>query len=171
MDQAIRILEKKEREKAINVIMDETQAQFAESFPDKVKEIKYLLEQIEYKQVRKLILDEGKRSDGRAFNQVRPISCEVGLLARTHGSGLFTRGQTQAIVTTTLGTASDEQILIHVGESKNGSSHLIFRRSLQKFDESWTRTREIGHELAEEPYRCYPARRCIPLHIESFRYS
>ncbi len=154
MDQAIRILEKKEREKAINVIMDETQAQFAESFPDKVKEIKYLLEQIEYKQVRKLILDEGKRSDGRAFNQVRPISCEVGLLARTHGSGLFTRGQTQAIVTTTLGTASDEQIIdTMLGES---SKRFMLHYNFPPFSVGEVRRimgpgrREIGHgNLAE----------------------
>ena len=60
---------------------------------------------------RETILGQGKRLDGRAFDEVRPISCEVGLLPRTHGSALFTRGETQALVTATLGTSDDAQII------------------------------------------------------------
>ena len=69
---------------------------------------------------RETILNEGKRLDGRAFDQVRPISCEVGLLPRTHGSALFTRGETQALVTATLGTSDDAQIIEeYEGESEH----------------------------------------------------
>ena len=64
---------------------------------------------LEKKMVRGMILDEGKRIDGRAFNEVRPIECLVGLLPRIHGSALFTRGETQAMVLTTLGTERDRQ--------------------------------------------------------------
>jgi polyribonucleotide nucleotidyltransferase len=154
MDQAIRILEKKEREKAVKAIMEEAQLKFAEAFPEKEKDIKYVLEQIEYKLVRKMILDEGKRADGRAFTQVRPITCEVGLLARTHGSSLFTRGQTQALVTATLGTASDEQIIdTMLGES---SKRFMLHYNFPPFSVGEVRRmtgpgrREIGHgNLAE----------------------
>ena len=65
--------------------------------------------EIEKEDLRRLILEEKKRVDGRSFDEVRPINCQVGFLPRTHGSALFTRGETQAIVVTTLGTSSDEQ--------------------------------------------------------------
>jgi polyribonucleotide nucleotidyltransferase len=69
---------------------------------------------------RATILDEGKRLDGRAFDEIRPVSCEVGVLPRTHGSALFTRGETQAIVTCTLGTSQDSQIVeAFEGDSRN----------------------------------------------------
>jgi polyribonucleotide nucleotidyltransferase len=69
---------------------------------------------------RATILDEGKRLDGRAFDEIRPVSCEVGVLPRTHGSALFTRGETQAIVTCTLGTEQDSQIIeAFEGDSRN----------------------------------------------------
>jgi len=72
-------------------------------------EIKEFFHSLEKKMVRSMILDEGKRIDGRAFNEVRPIECLVGLLPRIHGSALFTRGETQAMVLTTLGTERDRQ--------------------------------------------------------------
>jgi polyribonucleotide nucleotidyltransferase len=64
---------------------------------------------IEKREMRRLVLEERRRVDGRSLNEIRPISIEVGVIPRTHGSALFTRGQTQALVTTTLGTVSDEQ--------------------------------------------------------------
>jgi len=72
--------------------------------------LKRIFEKIECDVVRKLLLD-GKRPDGRGYKDVRPISCEVGILPRTHGSALFTRGETQALVTVTLGTIRDAQII------------------------------------------------------------
>ena len=69
------------------------------------------LEVVEREEVRKFILDTGKRVDGRTSTQLRPITCEVGVLPRTHGSGLFTRGETQSLSVTTLGTSEDEQLI------------------------------------------------------------
>ncbi len=75
----------------------------------KEPEIKGVLHHLEREMVRRMMLEEGKRIDGRAFDQVRPIECVVGILPRVHGSALFTRGETQAMVLTTLGTEMDEQ--------------------------------------------------------------
>ncbi|MCM8765893.1 MAG: polyribonucleotide nucleotidyltransferase [Candidatus Omnitrophica bacterium] len=74
-------------------------------------EIKSALEEIEKREVRKIILKTKRRIDGREVSDIRPVSCEVGVLPRTHGSSLFTRGQTQSLVVTTLGTSTDEQMI------------------------------------------------------------
>jgi polyribonucleotide nucleotidyltransferase len=75
------------------------------------EDIKEALFKLEKEEVRNFILQTGKRVDGRSFTDVRPLSCEVGILPRTHGSGLFTRGETQSLSVTTLGTSADEQII------------------------------------------------------------
>ena len=80
-----------------------------EEYEGRKSEIKDFFHSLEKKMVRGMILDEGKRIDGRSFNEVRPIECLVGLLPRIHGSALFTRGETQAMVLTTLGTERDRQ--------------------------------------------------------------
>jgi polyribonucleotide nucleotidyltransferase len=81
----------------------------AEEYEGRASEIKDAFHSLEKKMVRDMILNEGKRIDGRTFNEVRPIECLVGLLPRIHGSALFTRGETQAMVLTTLGTERDRQ--------------------------------------------------------------
>ncbi len=81
----------------------------AEEFSSKAVEAE--IEQLKYDHVRAMILDSGARIDGRDTKTVRPIVCEVGVLPRAHGSALFTRGETQALVVTTLGTGDDEQII------------------------------------------------------------
>jgi polyribonucleotide nucleotidyltransferase len=80
-----------------------------ETYEGKKSEIKEAVHALEKKMVREMILDQGKRIDGRSFTEVRPIECHVGALPRVHGSALFTRGETQAMVLTTLGTDRDEQ--------------------------------------------------------------
>ena len=80
-----------------------------ETYADMGSEIREAVHALEKKMVRQMILEEGKRIDGRSFTEVRPIECVVGLLPRVHGSALFTRGETQAMVLTTLGTEKDEQ--------------------------------------------------------------
>ncbi|UCF84782.1 MAG: polyribonucleotide nucleotidyltransferase [Desulfobacteraceae bacterium] len=80
-----------------------------EDYEDNESEIHEAVHALEKNMVREMILEEGKRIDGRPFTQVRPIECVVGLLPRVHGSALFTRGETQAMVLTTLGTEQDEQ--------------------------------------------------------------
>ncbi|HEV8537372.1 MAG TPA: polyribonucleotide nucleotidyltransferase [Bacteroidota bacterium] len=86
----------------------ESPAAFVESKQSLISEI---LHDIEYDEMRAMILKEGKRLDGRGVTDIRPITCEIGVLPRTHGSALFTRGETQSLTTTTLGTKMDEQIL------------------------------------------------------------
>ena len=118
------ITDKKERNTAAQKLFDQISAEYApvENRPISEDEdegsdekcdktiIKRILEDIESSVIGKMLL-EGKRSDGRGYNDVRPISCEVGILPRTHGSSLFTRGETQAIVSVTLGTIRDAQII------------------------------------------------------------
>lgn len=105
------VLNKEERSNRTNQIYEDTQAALAEQFPEKVESIAELLHDLESEAMRSTILSESKRLDGRGLNDIRSITCEVGLLPRTHGSALFTRGETQSLTTTTLGTKMDEQVL------------------------------------------------------------
>ncbi|MEK6609204.1 MAG: polyribonucleotide nucleotidyltransferase [Myxococcota bacterium] len=100
---------KQERQAAIGKATDEVAAELAADFPERDKEIKEALHDLEKKHVREMILAEGRRIDGRKPEDIRNITCEVAVLPRTHGTGLFTRGETQALVVTTLGTDSDVQ--------------------------------------------------------------
>jgi len=111
MCKALEEKEKMPRHHAISAVKELALKELGEEFEGRGKEIVGIVEGLEKERLRRLILDEGKRVDGRGPQDVRPISCEVGLLPRTHGSALFTRGETQAIVSTTLGTSSDEQRL------------------------------------------------------------
>ncbi|HOV99463.1 MAG TPA: polyribonucleotide nucleotidyltransferase [Bacteroidota bacterium] len=105
------ILSKEARSKATNALYEEVQKILAEKYPDKTVHIQELLHDLEREAMRSTILNEKKRLDGRGLTDIRPITCEVGLLPRTHGSALFTRGETQSLTTVTLGTKMDEQVL------------------------------------------------------------
>lgn len=118
LSQIYKIGEKQEREDALNGFLDditEDLSVFDEyKTPDEEinpTDIRRLFETIEYEEVRRQILEEGKRADGRGLKDLRTISCEVGVLPRTHGSSLFTRGQTQSLSIVTLGTRKDEQLI------------------------------------------------------------
>ena len=104
---------KDERTKALDQYRDEVVEALQDKFegdPDEVaSQIGRAFTEETQSNVRRILLEEGRRSDGRNSDEIRPISCEVGLLPRTHGSGLFSRGETQALVVTTLGAASDSQ--------------------------------------------------------------
>jgi polyribonucleotide nucleotidyltransferase len=106
---ANRIRDKKGRGEAIERIKNETVLALAEKFPESAKAVMAATEEIERTDLRRMILDESVRADGRGLENIRDISIEVGVLPRTHGSAIFTRGQTQALVVTTLGTKMDEQ--------------------------------------------------------------
>ncbi|WP_436663488.1 polyribonucleotide nucleotidyltransferase [Alicyclobacillus acidoterrestris] len=108
---AVRNPDKLAREAAISEVNEEVQEHFAEQFPEMENDIAEVLHDILKEEVRSAILNEGIRPDGRKLTEIRPISCEVGVLPRTHGSGLFTRGQTQALSVCTLGAMGDEQML------------------------------------------------------------
>lgn len=100
-----KILRQRKREKAISSILES----LSDTFEGRESDIQEEAHFLEKKMVRQMILEEGKRIDGRSFTEVRPIECVVGILPRVHGSALFTRGDTQAMVLATLGTERDEQ--------------------------------------------------------------
>jgi polyribonucleotide nucleotidyltransferase len=113
---ALAIREKMERYAAVDVAFNEACAKFVKTLAEdkhkqREKELDIIVEDLKYKEARSMILDKGHRIDGRDLKTVRPISCEVGILPRTHGSGLFTRGETQVLGTVTLGTGDDEQMI------------------------------------------------------------
>jgi len=109
LKQAIEIPEKLERYKRIGEVKGEVVGQALQELPDKEKDIKGAFDELKRKTFRDLVIQQERRIDGRGLKDIRPITCEVEVLPRTHGSALFTRGETQALVVTTLGTASDEQ--------------------------------------------------------------
>jgi polyribonucleotide nucleotidyltransferase len=109
LKQALEIPEKLERYKRIAEVKSEVVPLALAEHPDKAKDIKVSFEELKRDCFRKLVIEQERRIDGRGLKDIRPISCEVEILPRTHGSALFTRGETQALVVTTLGTASDEQ--------------------------------------------------------------
>lgn len=130
MIEAIQVHEKKAREEAIRKVGDEVLTRFEaeEADEETVKQVKQILHDIEKEEVRKLITVDKIRPDGRKIDEIRPLSSEVGVLPRTHGSGLFTRGQTQALSICTLGALGDVQILDGLGieESKRFMHHYNF---------------------------------------------
>lgn len=106
---ALEIPEKLERYKRIAEVKSEVVPLAVAEFPEKTKDIKGAFEELKRNTFRGLVIQKEKRIDGRGLKDIRPITCEVEVLPRTHGSALFTRGETQALVVATLGTASDEQ--------------------------------------------------------------
>jgi len=128
LEEAVRVEEKKAREAAIEAVKQEVLAHFENEFPDNLKEVSIVLNDIVRHVVRRLITVDHIRPDGRALDEIRPVSVEVGVLPRTHGSGLFTRGQTQVMTVATLGAVGDEQILDGLGleESKRYMHHYNF---------------------------------------------
>ncbi|MDR7434295.1 MAG: polyribonucleotide nucleotidyltransferase [Armatimonadota bacterium] len=112
---ALRNSDKVGREEAIRQVERETLEQLAERFAGRELEVKAAFQSLMKSLVRRMILHEGIRPDGRTAKEIRPVSCDVGLLPRVHGSGFFQRGQTQVLTTCTLGTGEDEQILDDLG--------------------------------------------------------
>jgi polyribonucleotide nucleotidyltransferase len=107
---SIIIPDKMERQKTLDVLLDEIKQKLKkEDDPTRGRQIAAVFFNIEKDEVRKIILEKNTRADGRKPDEIRPITSLVGLLPRTHGSALFTRGETQALVVTTLGTSEDEQ--------------------------------------------------------------
>jgi polyribonucleotide nucleotidyltransferase len=103
------IPDKQERQATIDRLRDEALAEFLPNYADAQVDIAAQIADLQRRDLRRAIIEEGRRADGRGPDQIRQITCEVGLLPRTHGSALFTRGETQALVVTTLGTTMDEQ--------------------------------------------------------------
>jgi polyribonucleotide nucleotidyltransferase len=130
MVSAIQVQEKHAREAAIKTVKDAVLAQYEEQEADEdtIKQVKKVLDKLVKAEVRRLITEDKVRPDGRGLDVIRPLSSEIGLLPRTHGSGLFTRGQTQALSICTLGALGDVQILDGLGieEEKRFMHHYNF---------------------------------------------
>ncbi|KIL41465.1 hypothetical protein SD70_06915 [Gordoniibacillus kamchatkensis] len=129
--EAVRIAEKQARAEAIDAINKETVEHFTTVYaetPEKLADVKEVLYDIVKEEVRRLITHDKVRPDGRKLDEIRPIECDISLLPRTHGSGLFTRGQTQALSVCTLGALGDVQILDGIGleETKRFMHHYNF---------------------------------------------
>lgn len=126
LTQAYEISQKSERQEAISQAKDKIKSELGEQYPE--QDVSNQIKKLESQILRNNILEKGHRTDGRALTQVRPIECEVGVFPRPHGSALFTRGETQAIVITTLGTGDDEQIVdaLHGNFRENFLLHYNF---------------------------------------------
>ena len=125
---AVLATDKQDRDAKISELTTETQEALAEQFPEMQAKINECIYKLEKKVVREYILKEGKRVDGRRLDEIRALSAEVGVLPRTHGSGLFQRGQTQVLTTCTLGAMGDVQMLdgIDNEETKRYMHHYNF---------------------------------------------
>ena len=109
--ECVTIKEKTQREVTWATFKKEMQDKLAEKYPEQSALIDFVMEDIFYKEARKLVLTKNIRTDGRALTEIRPITCEVGYLPRAHGSAIFTRGQTQSLATVTLGSPEDKQVM------------------------------------------------------------
>ncbi len=116
---------KQNRGKAIDAVREKLVAEYAEQLEDEIQKRLFdaLLDDIQFKLLRKSILDDGIRIDGRKCDEIRPITCEINVLPYPHGSALFTRGETQSLAVTTLGTSLDEQVYDDIDGDR--SEHFI----------------------------------------------
>ncbi|VAX22349.1 Polyribonucleotide nucleotidyltransferase, partial [hydrothermal vent metagenome] len=148
------VLAKEDRYAKNDEITEEVIEKLAEKYPEEEGDIKNVIHDIEKELMRKRILEEGKRLDGRGLTDIRPITSEIGIIPRTHGSGLFTRGETQSLTTLTLGTARDEQIIDGLGDEFKKSFMLHYNFPPFSVGETGRYggigRREVGHgNLAE----------------------
>ncbi|MBQ9479272.1 MAG: polyribonucleotide nucleotidyltransferase, partial [Selenomonadaceae bacterium] len=175
INSAVRNADKLAREESLKAVQVETLDHLSDKTheplePEVVKAVDSILHDITKEVVRRMITHEKIRPDGRGLEEVRPIECEVGLFARTHGSGLFTRGQTQVLTITTLGAIGDEQIVD--GLEPEYTKHYLHQYNFPGYSVGEARPirspgrREIGHgALAERALE-----RMIPS-IEEFPYT
>jgi polyribonucleotide nucleotidyltransferase len=168
--EALNLPEKTERAQALGALKATIQEQLAAEFPENVKDVAHVIEDIEYRTMREQVLAAGERVDGRDLDTVRAITCEVGWLPRTHGSALFTRGQTQALVSVTLGTTRDEQRIDSIDVAQETTKSFMLHYNFPPFSTGevkpirGTSRREVGHgALAERaiqailpPYEEFP---------------
>ncbi len=153
-ENAVSNTNKAARSTALSMVQDELVTTLGEQYPERIKDIITFYEKELKSYVRNNILDHGARVDGRDLKTIRPISCEVGLLPRTHGSAIFTRGQTQVLSVITLGSPGDEQVLDGLGASE--SKRFMHHYNFPPFSTGETKPvrgpgrREIGHGALAE---------------------
>ena len=146
--------DKRIRDERLKPIYDAVHAEFDEKFADEADKIEDCLYKLQKFIVRRWLLDEGKRVDGRGIDDIRPLNAEIDLLSRVHGSGMFTRGQTQVLSITTLGTARDAQMLDGIDEDVE--KRYIHHYNFPSYSVGETKPsrgpgrREIGHGALAE---------------------
>ncbi len=167
---ALRIADKDERGRSLSALRDELTEALEPEFPDSGSDVGAALRGLEKKTMRDRILDAQERIDGRGLDEIREIRCEVGVLPRTHGSALFTRGQTQALAVTTLGTVTDEQRIDSIDVREETSKSFMLHYNFPGFATGevrmfrGTNRREVGHGMLAEralqallpPYEAFP---------------
>ena len=163
IQEALMLPDKTERSQAMAAVAEDVIDRLVEedeSYREESKTVKEVLRTIEKRSMRRRILDHGERADGRGLEEVRPITSEVGVLPRTHGSALFTRGQTQALVATTLGTSRDEQRIDTIDSAEEVTKSFMLHYNFPPFSVGEARPyrgtsrREQGHgALAERAIR------------------
>jgi polyribonucleotide nucleotidyltransferase len=150
LEKACFLATKQERHEGIKAIQAELETQYAAQLEDEKQKKLFnaLFEDMQYNILRSSILNNGRRVDGRGTEDIRNITCEIDILARTHGSALFTRGETQALVVTTLGTVFDEQVYDDIEGDKRENFMLHYNfppYSVGETGRLGTGRREIGH--------------------------
>ncbi|MDX1394782.1 MAG: polyribonucleotide nucleotidyltransferase [Gemmatimonadota bacterium] len=153
---ALRIADKEERGRTLSELRKSVTESLAEEFPDGHDDIGAVFRKIEKEIMRRRILEDGQRIDGRGADEIRDISCDVSLLPRAHGSALFTRGQTQALAVTTLGSVKDEQRIDNLDTTEETTKSFMLHYNFPGFSTGEVRMfrgtsrREVGHgQLAE----------------------
>ncbi|HYC31935.1 MAG TPA: polyribonucleotide nucleotidyltransferase [Gemmatimonadales bacterium] len=156
MATAINAADKAARSAGVKAVKEQALAQLLGEFPEKARDIGNQLEDIEYRVMRKQVLERGERVDGRDLDTIRPISIETGALPRTHGSAIFTRGQTQALVSVTLGTTDDEQRIDSIDVAGETTKSFMLHYNFPPYSTGevkmirGTSRREIGHGALAE---------------------
>ena len=162
--------DKRVRDERLRPVYDEVHARFDEEYPEETAKLDDCLYKLQKYVVRRWLLDDGKRVDGRAIDEIRPLAAEVGLLPRVHGSGMFTRGQTQVLTVATLGSSGDAQQLDGIdGETEKRYMHQYNFPSYSVGETKPSRgpgRREIGHGALAE-------RALVPVlpSVEEFPYT
>jgi polyribonucleotide nucleotidyltransferase len=156
MAKAINAKDKAARATGLAGVKKDVITKLSLEFPDRAREIAHEIEEIEYRVMRSQVLDKGERVDGRDLDTIRPITIEAGLLPRAHGSALFTRGQTQALVSVTLGTSDDEQRIDSIDVSGETTKSFMLHYNFPPYSTGevkmirGTSRREIGHGALAE---------------------
>jgi polyribonucleotide nucleotidyltransferase len=172
MAQAINAKDKASRSAGVKAVREQIVQTLLAEHPDRGRDINDELEEVEYRVMRKQVLDRSERVDGRDLETIRPISVETGVLPRTHGSAIFTRGQTQALVSVTLGTADDEQRIDSIDVAGETTKSFMLHYNFPPYATGevkmmrGTSRREIGHGALAE-------RALQPLlpHYDDFPYT
>jgi polyribonucleotide nucleotidyltransferase len=172
MAQAINAKDKASRSAGVKAVRDQIVQTLLAEHPDRGRDINDELEEVEYRVMRKQVLDRSERVDGRDLETIRPISIDTGVLPRTHGSAIFTRGQTQALVSVTLGTADDEQRIDSIDVAGETTKSFMLHYNFPPYATGevkmmrGTSRREIGHGALAE-------RALQPLlpHYDDFPYT